>query len=105
MCSKCNPMRSGASWDGLLARHRLVGICDSRDGWTVQSASGGTYHVRSIMGVDRESGAYTFRMTCDCPARKQCRHIDAVMDMRHAEELAAARCGDPDGIEIIERTM
>ncbi len=103
MCEKCNPMRTGESWQKFLERNRLTNICDENGGWRVDSASGGVYHVKSVSYIDRESGSLGFRMTCDCPARKRCRHIGAVMDMRYAEELAAAQAGDVDGIEILER--
>jgi hypothetical protein len=104
MCDQCNSMRTGDSWANFLARYKLKNICDEGNGWRVESASGSTYHVASKTFLD-EMGCMEFRMTCDCPARKQCRHISAVMDMRHAEELAAAADGDPDGIEMLERTQ
>jgi len=103
MCEQCHPDRTGESWQRFLAQHRLKNICDEDGGWKVNSQSGHTYHVRSHMGVDRASGSYFFRTTCDCPARKRCRHIDAVLDMRYAEELAAAEGGDFDGMDILER--
>ncbi|HUU58305.1 MAG TPA: hypothetical protein VMZ50_02075 [Phycisphaerae bacterium] len=106
MSGQEHPMRTGESWEAFLRRYRLRDIRDDgRDGWVVESASGATYHVAAHMGVDRDSGSYTSRMTCDCPARKTCRHINAVMDMRHAEELAAAQDGDADGMDIIDRTQ
>ena len=104
MCSKCHPDREGEGWRDLLARYRIKDIHNEDDGWRVESTSGKTYHLRSQTSIDRESGAMMFRMTCDCPAWKQCRHIDAVLDMRYAEELAAAQDGDVDGMEIMERT-
>lgn len=36
-----------------------------------------------------------------CPVRTRCRHISAVMDMRHAEAMVDE---DHDGTEVIERT-
>ena len=104
MCVKCHPDRDGGSWSKFLAEYRLKDICNERGGWRVESSSGSTYHVRSQSYIDRESGGMGFRMTCDCPARKRCRHIDAVEQMRYAEELAAAQAGDVDGMEILERT-
>ena len=104
MCAKCNPMRSGDSWNAFLAKYKLTGICDDDNGgWLVKSASGCEYHVKTQMKMDRE-GSYYFVNSCTCPARKPCRHIDAVMNMRHAEELAAAQSGDADGMEMLERT-
>jgi hypothetical protein len=93
--------RSGDSWNGLLKRYRITEIVDESGGWAITSKSGNTYHVKSTAYIDRESGSMGFRMSCTCPARKRCRHIDAVMDMRHAEAMAAEDC---DATEIIERT-
>jgi len=93
-------MRSGESWNALLKQYRIKNIKDDpRDGWN----SGKIYHVRSIMFVHRDGG-FGFRMTCNCAARKRCRHIDAVEQMRYAEERVAAQNGDTDGMEILERT-
>ena len=45
--------------------------------WEVHSDSGNTYEVRHIMRMD-EMGSLYFVWTCDCPARKRCKHIAAV---------------------------
>jgi len=42
-----------------------------------------------------------FTMSCTCPAKKQCRHITAVINMREAE---ARMDEDDDAIEVVERT-
>lgn len=102
MCVNCHSDRIGESWETLMAKYRLRNICTTEDGWEVDSASGASYNVQSV--VNRSHGESLFYMRCDCPARKHCRHIDAVMNMRYAEELAAAQDGDVDGIEIMERT-
>ena len=82
-------IRTGPGWDTFLARYRLTGIADANGNrWTVRSASGSAYAVRRRMCMD-ECGSYYDRWECDCPARKRCRHIDAVEAMLAAEALAA----------------
>lgn len=96
-----NPNRTGENWDAFMAQFKLRDIIDAPGGgWTVQSASGSTYHVASKPCLD-EMGSMYFRWTCSCPARGRCRHIDAVEQMRHAEEAAE---GDTDGLDLLERT-
>jgi len=98
-------LQSGSSWDEMLKRYKIKNITeDKRDGWNVESNSGNTYHVRSVTVFHRDDGCLTFKMTCNCAAWKRCRHIDAVEQMRYAEDLVAAQDGDTDGMEILERT-
>ncbi|MDE2010488.1 MAG: hypothetical protein KGJ09_10515 [Candidatus Omnitrophica bacterium] len=105
MCKKCNVNRDGHSWDKFLEKYKLKNICDDGNGvWTVESASGGTYSVVSKTRIERHTGSMYFVIECNCPARKSCRHIEAVTNMRRAEELLAAQSGDNDGMEILERT-
>ena len=96
--------KTGPEWEEFLHKYRLTAITDALDGWDVLSDSGATYRVTSHTSIDRNTGSMVCTLHCTCAARKRCRHIDAVMDMRYAEELAAARNGDTDGMEIIERT-
>lgn len=92
--------RKGDSWDEFLKRYRITDIRDTDTGWDVVSESGSTYHVRSRTRLD-EMGSMYFTMSCSCAGCKQCRHITAVMNMRHAE---ACMDEDYDGMEVIERT-
>ncbi|MDX9780903.1 MAG: hypothetical protein RBT66_07685 [bacterium] len=92
--------RKGDSWDAFLKRYRLTNIIDTDRGWDVVSQSGSTYHVRSHTRLD-EMGSMYFTMSCTCPAKKQCRHITAVINMREAE---ARMDEDDDAIEVVERT-
>ena len=97
MCVDC---RSGDAWDKLLGDYRLKDIVDIDGGWRVESASGKVYTVSRKAGIDRDSGGMFFVWRCDCPARKRCRHCDAVEQMLYAEAIAHE---DYDGLEIIER--
>lgn len=99
----CNQLRSGDSWTSFLAKYRLKNICDISGGWSVESCSGSTYTVRCITRLD-ECGSMFFTYQCNCPARKRCRHIEAVEQMRYAEEMSIAQDGDTDGMDLIERT-
>jgi len=94
--------RTGASWDALLKQHRIRGIVESGDGYDVESTSESTYHVHSETRIERGTGSIYFTWHCNCPARKRCRHIDAVVQMRWAE--AAADEGY-DGMDIMEREV
>ena len=47
--------------------------------WSVESDSGNTYTVRHKTKLD-EMGSMYFVWECNCPARKTCKHIDAVAD-------------------------
>ena len=96
-----NDMRTGDKWKAFLRRYRLRNIVDTPDGWAVDSDSGARYHVRSTADIERHSGSMVFRMSCDCPARQQCRHITAVLNMREAEARVTR---DYDALEIIERS-
>jgi len=107
MCEKCNSERTGDGWKDFLAKYQIAGICNNNilgnAGWRVSQAISADYQVESIALMDG-NGCMRFRMRCSCPAMKPCQHIDAVMQMRYAEESAAARGGDTDGMEILERT-
>lgn len=97
-----NERRSGESWGAFMKQYRLRGIADREDGgWDVTSTSEQTYIVRSVPRIDRGSGSMYFETTCTCPARKRCRHIEAVLNMREAEASADE---DSDGMEMVERT-
>ena len=92
--------RSGAEWDAFLAKYRIRGIVEGGDGYDVESTSGHTYHVHSDVRVSRDDGGVSFTWHCTCPARKTCRHITAVVQLRWAE---AAAVGDYDGMDVMER--
>lgn len=97
-------MRNTESFRALLRESHLRSITDRDDGgYDVASESGNTYRVWRVTLHD-EGGSMYFTWQCSCPARKKCRHIDAVKRVDYAEALAAAQCGDEDGIEIVERT-
>ena len=92
-------------WAALMRRFRITDIRDKGAGWVVESTSGSTYHVHMRTRMD-EMGSYYGSWECDCPARKRCRHIEAVEDMRGAEELAHAQeTGDYDGMELLTDEM
>ena len=99
-----HPDRNGPSWEEFLAKHRLRNITDTGRGWRVESASGSTYTVTRVAGIDRGSGGLYFRYGCDCPARGRCRHVDAVEQMLYAEAAADAAAGDTEGLDLMERT-
>lgn len=92
-----------------MAHYRLHNIRDAEDGdgWTINSRSGATYLVTREMRHNRYEYGYSFRFHCTCPARKRCRHTNAVEAMLHAEIHSAIEAGDDGGIddmEILERT-
>ena len=92
--------RQGPDWTELMRRYRLRNIVDADDGsYEVESASGQTYRVRTRTRLTRRGSMY-FTQECNCPARKRCRHIDAVCAMRYAEAIVAH---DYDMLEMIER--
>ena len=85
-----------------LSEYRIKSITDNRDGsYGVESCSGNTYTVKSRTRLD-EDGCMYFEWTCNCPARKQCRHIDAVIDTRWEQ---ADDENDYDGMDIMEREV
>jgi hypothetical protein len=90
-------VRCGQSWTDFLTRYRLTDIRTTKRGWDVESASGHTYHVSESTRLDAMGSMY-FTMACDCPARKRCRHIDAVVAMMATEEGAD---GDMEHVERI----
>ncbi len=87
--------RHGANWDAFLKQYRLAGIDGDSYPYTVRSLSGKTYSVDSKTKLD-EMGSMYFKLTCTCPARGHCRHIEAVENMRYAE-------ADGEDMEVIER--
>lgn len=91
--------RSGASWEEFLKRYRLKNIDETGGNYRVLSQTGQTYVVANKTCLD-ECGSMFFRWNCTCPARKQCRHIDAVINMRWAEAIAAE---DYDGMDVMEK--
>ncbi len=95
--------RTGENWQAFLKRYRITGIEDiGNDIYRVSSVSGHTYSVQIHTNVSREDGGIYFTWSCDCPSRKRCRHIEAVVQMRWAE---AAAEGDYDGMDIMEREV
>ena len=99
--TQTNPHRTGPSWAAFLKKYRILDIIDEAGGHAVQSTSGNTYHVTSQTTLD-EMGSMYFTTKCTCPARKRCRHVDAVLDMQHAEAIAD---GDHDALDILERVQ
>ena len=93
-------LRKGESWEAFLQRYRIRGIEGEGLPCTVVSESGGRYTVDRTADVDRYDGGMIFRWRCNCPAKKRCRHIDAVENALHAEAIARE---DYDALEIIER--
>ena len=43
---------------------------------TVDSPSGNTYHITESVEVDK-MGSFYYRLTCDCPAYRECVHLVA----------------------------
>jgi len=85
--------------DELLRQYRLESI-ERQDGrWDVASKSGSTYQVRSVTRLD-DMGCMYFQWRCSCPARKRCRHIDAVEQLSWED---AAADEDYDGMDVLER--
>ena len=97
--------RSGPGWDALMAKYRLVAIEDVDKGWTVRSQSGSTYMVRQTWSIGKWDGSLIGKWTCSCPARKRCRHIDAVEAMLYAEARAEADARDSQGLDVLERMI
>lgn len=97
-----NPTPQHATeWQEFLKNYHIQDIrCIEGVGYDVVSNSGNTYRVTSKMQVSRDTGSYYFTMNCNCPARKRCRHIDAVEQMRYAEALVNQ---DNDEMAILER--
>ena len=85
----------------LLGDHRLTNITGN-DPYTVESQSGHSYIVDLTWELDRDSGSEFAIWHCTCPARKTCRHIEAVVDMRWAE---AGALEDYDGMDVMEREV
>ena len=103
MCTKCRT--NNESYNGLLKKYKILGITDGeegRGGWYVNSVSGNRYYVNRQMRMDKYTGSLFFTWNCDCPARKRCRHIDAVEDIEYAETMSHE---DYDGVEMLERTI
>jgi len=94
--------RTGENWQAFLAEFRILDITDSGGVYQVKSASGHTYTVRIHTKIDRDCGSMYFTWSCDCPARKTCRHIEAVRQMRWAESAAEE---NSDGMDIMEREI
>jgi len=90
----------------FLAKYRIRSITPVNEPGTipvtVESESGSRYTVDRNAFIDRYDGGMEFRWSCTCPARKRCRHIDAVEDWLYAQALADQ---DYDALEIIERTV
>lgn len=85
----------------LLKKFRIVGLTTNSDGtYAIVSNSGKHYTVSQSTHIGRYDGSLYFRWHCDCPARKTCRHIDAVVQCRWDE---AAANDDYDGMDIMER--
>lgn len=92
-------MHSGKNWEAFLVERKLRGICDDgANRWLVDSASGATYSVTLHSRRDGE-GMY---LKCDCPARRDCRHMGAVFDMLMADAIYAE---DYDAADWLERIM
>lgn len=83
----------------LLQRYQLRAIRVVGRHWEVDSDSGNTYEVRSVTKLDG-CGSMYFQWTCSCPARRRCRHIDAVEQLQWED---AAAEGDYDGMDVLER--
>ena len=95
-------LRSGPSWEVFLATYKLRGIKDTKAGYAVESASGSTYQVNDYQRLD-DNGSLHCGFKCSCPARGECRHIDAVEQMLYCEAASNARDGDTDGMDVVER--
>ena len=92
-------LRSGKSWEIFLTTYKLRGIKDNEAGYAVESASGSTYQVKEYQRLDA-NGSMHFGFTCSCPARGECRHIDAVEQMLCCENVPD---DDTDGMDVVER--
>ena len=90
----------------FLAKYRIRSISPVGEPGTipvtVESESGSRYTVDRNAFVDRYDGGMEFRWSCTCPARKRCRHIDAVENWLYGQALADQ---DYDALEIIERSV
>ena len=90
--------------DAILEHYRLRAVRrTATGGWSVDSKSGNTYLIRTTTHIDRESGSMFFRTHCTCPARRTCRHISAILDIRHNEALSEGMAGDSTAMDILER--
>lgn len=83
----------------FLDSRRLTSITGDSP-YAVLSHSGQSYIVSLKWRIDRDDGSVIAMWDCNCLARKSCRHIDAVVDMRWAEAGAA---GDYDAMDAMER--
>lgn len=90
--------RHGPSWDAFLMRYRITGIEGDASPYRVRSVSGKTYTVETHTRLDENGALFAWR--CNCAARKRCRHIDAIVNMRWAEAQAAE---DYDLMDVMER--
>ena len=64
----------------IYKKYRITEITQADESWAVyavHSTSGKIYEVKNVTNLD-ELGSIYFEWRCDCPARKRCRHIDAV---------------------------
>ena len=98
--------RTGASWDAMLKKARLRNIADDgADRWRIESESGATYsvtlHTRRAHRDERGLSPSMY-LKCNCPARRECRHIAAVYDMLMTEAVANE---DYDAADWLERIM
>ena len=84
----------------FLGSRRLTSITGESP-YTVGSRSGQSYAVGLTWHADRDANLYSL-WRCSCSARRTCRHINAVVDMRWAEASAA---DDYDGMDVMEREM
>jgi len=78
-----------------LEKFRIKAITPNGNGYDVESNSGNTYHVKSRTRLD-SMGSMFFAWECNCPARKRCRHIDAIEQYRWEEAGA-------DDAQMLER--
>ena len=85
----------------FLGGRRLMSITGGSP-YTVESQSGQSYAVDLTWHTDRYSQSMCGIWHCSCPARKTCRHIDAVVDMRWAEAKAT---DDYDVMDAMEREV
>jgi uncharacterized Zn finger protein len=85
----------------FLDDRRLTSITGNGP-YAVDSQSGQSYTVSLTSSIDRYDVFPRATWHCTCPARKSCRHIDAVVDTRWAEANAA---GDYDAMDAMEREV
>ncbi len=100
-----DPNQTTNAWESQLLRRYRVRAIHSADvdgpclPARVESESGNTYTVDREARIARDSGSMYFRWTCTCPARKTCRHIDAVSEWLYPQGV------DYDDVEVMERTV